>query len=230
MSTGDTIPATQFTIKEAIAWIIWREGGRPLRPDYPHVNDGDGLRQPETPGAAVRSWWDDTADIERPIRHAARNLADKISAGTVHASGWRVTEGAPTGDVSDSEYVDRIPAAAARYLCQIPVEWIEVSNGGWLLVQNRMLNGMSAGERYCRVTVDAKQVKAIWPKRQYDRSDLVEWMTAEARRVLDTTGHKVKRETLIQDCIKVKGCTNPEAEEAIKDVPSELRRTRGERD
>ncbi|HUB16820.1 MAG TPA: hypothetical protein VMB34_33100 [Acetobacteraceae bacterium] len=53
---------------------------------------------------------------------------------------------------------------------------------------------------------------------------------AEARRFMQDTGLRIKTDHLIEHCCRATGCKVREAQAAIKSLPSEIRRSRGQRD
>jgi len=162
-------------------------------------------------------------EMERHIFRAAPELADRINAGVVTASGWRVSEGVPGGEVARAEYVSSISVPTSAGLCVIPVEWIGVSNGGWLLCHNEVVRGYATGERFCRVTVDAEHVKKAWPAADPSHGKIVECMTAEAERVFHDDGWIVHRDHLINHAVETLKVTHAAANAAHKDVPPWLK-------
>lgn len=207
-----------FTLAQAVAWIIWRDPDRSLLPPLPQRHNPQELKE----------WIDERLKTDRLADDAVRQLAEKIGAGEIVATGMPVSRGSPSSSgIIDAGPPEHIRIPPGRQGCVvIPRIWLDVARGGWLELKNNITNGMDTGPKYCEVTIDARQIVNHWPNTE-DR--LVEYMEAEAKRVLLGTGHKAKRDNIISDCVKKFSCTHDEAEIAFRHVSPDLRRSRGGR-
>jgi hypothetical protein len=161
MSVGTDEPAApvsvqdRFTLRQAVAWIAWRDPEHPLLPEVPK----------DLGPASLGGWLEARAALERLAERAAEELAAKINDGKVAARGKATTGGWPGSDAGLTAK-PRSPIQAEeeeKTSIVIPVDWLEAKDGGWLLLKNETVNGWDSGPRFCRVTVDAAQVRATWP-------------------------------------------------------------------
>jgi hypothetical protein len=155
-ATAESVPG-HFTLRQAVAWIAWRDPEHPILPEVPEDKEP----------ASLSAWLVATAELERRAEIAAVELAAMINAGKVAAIGMLADGWPGSGGAQSAEPATRIPASV-HAPCVIPAEWLGVQDGGWLLLKDRIVNGQDTGPRYCRVTVDAAQVRAEWPLKAAD--------------------------------------------------------------
>jgi hypothetical protein len=80
------------------------------------------------------------------------------------------------------------------------------------------------GPTFVEAAFEANEVQELWPAVP---AQAVQWMLAEARGQFDRTGKPAKQADLVKRCVAATGCTNRAAKAAHKELPSELRYTRG---
>jgi hypothetical protein len=80
------------------------------------------------------------------------------------------------------------------------------------------------GEQWHSIELEADGIMRLYPSPP--KQSVQEWMVQEANRYR-SEGKIGKREFLVKDCQKAKGCTIREAQAAYKMLPPELRLKRG---
>lgn len=215
-----TSTTPRFTLRQAVAWIIWKEPDRRISPELPEDKDTE----------ALKVWLEERWRMEARVQVALVELREKISTGAVGASGMRVVHGSPgSGGAMDATPNDLIAPGLPPESYVIPIEWLEVSDGAWLQVRDEVRNGWDTGPYFCRVTVGADYVRSQWPAAVVGQDALVACMTAKGCLLLKERGRKPNRQELIDYCVETTKCRNDDAEAAHKLLREELRRKRGER-
>jgi hypothetical protein len=146
-----------------------------------------------------REW---TTDMGPKLAEAQRKLAEAIGAGQVQAWGRSQPHG----------LLEPVPRDPFR----IPGLVVIVGEHGEMrpLLSRKRYDG----PRWQSIEFDADEIKHVFPKPPVPTAQ--EWMSKNANK-------RHKRDSLVRDCMKATGCTKRDAEAAHKELPEELRRTRG---
>jgi hypothetical protein len=81
------------------------------------------------------------------------------------------------------------------------------------------------GRGWHDIEFDEDEIRKIWPEPLPIIA--VNWMTSEAKKVKEETGHPNKRDDLVKRCMSAIGCTRRIAQAAHKELPPEYKRSRG---
>jgi hypothetical protein len=153
-----------------------------------------------------------TTDMGPGIEPAQKGLADAIATGRVGA--WGRKQAQPHG------LVEQVPSDPFRIQ---GLEMVVGVHGDMTTLPPHKLNKYK-GPRWQSIEFEADEIKQTWPKPPPPRA--TDWMLKEAQR-LQAAGRIGKRDDMVRRCREETGCTKRQAEAAHKDLPEDLRRSRG---
>ena len=157
------------------------------------------------------------SEMGAKFESAGEQLAKHIANGQIRAKGRQVEEGL----FHQHSPFEQIPAGDFHY----PGFVFIVSPEGSLATLPRHRLHAYRGRKWDNIEVDEADVIKIWP--EPPPINVVDWMTSEAKRVKEETGHPGKHDDLVKRCMSATRCTKRVAIAVHKELPPEYRRRRG---
>jgi hypothetical protein len=216
--TADADEPTLWPLAKAVAWIAWRDAGRPIIPAVPNTvfaTDAAALR-------AAKEWVKARAHHDDELERACRVLAKE--AYRICMVGVRPSSGFGPGSFRGGEHV-AIGESISALPYTIPLEWLAV-DGGTMMFQSgkRDIDGGANHGIFTEVYVDRRDVCAVWPKPRAERDQVqaaARWLTDHLNELPGT-----KYSEAITACTRA-GFSREVCRDAWSKIPAQHRTPRG---